>query len=210
VTTVPEVLGERQLDVLREVGNIGAGTAATALSAMVGGPVDMGIPRVSLVPVEQVPEEVGGGEDVVAAVFLGVVGDAPGHMLVLMREASARALVDTLMGRAGGDVATGDAPFTEMELSALQEVGNVLASAYLGALSALTGLHVEPTPPAVGVDMAGALLGAALAEVALLAPRALLIDSGFDAPGIGSLGEVLYMPTPDALDTVLRSLGLPA
>lgn len=157
-------------------------------------------------PVERVPDEVGAGEAVVAAVFLGVVGEAPGHMLVLMRETAARALVDVLMGSAGGPAGEGD--FSEMELSALQEVGNVLASAYLGSLATLTGLHFEPTPPAVGVDMAGALLGAALAEVAMLAPGALLIDSGFGAPGIDSVGDVLFMPTPEGLETALGRLGM--
>ncbi len=206
MTTAPAGLGEHQLDALREVGNIGAGTAATALAAMIGAPVEIGIPRVSLVPVERVPDEVGGGEGLVAAVFLGVVGDAEGHMLVVMREGAARSLVATLMGGAGaGDVD----PFGELGVSALQEVGNVLTSAYLGALSQLTGLRLEPTPPAVGVDMAGALLGAALAEVAVHSPTALLIDSGIGA-GDDPIGDVLFLPGPEALATVLGRLGLPS
>jgi chemotaxis protein CheC len=202
-----DALGERQLDALREVGNIGAGTAATALSRMVGTPVHIGIPRVSLLPVERVADHVGGGESVVAAVLLEVTGDAPGHMLVLMREAAAHRLAAVLMGRAGAGPRP-PGPFTEMELSALQEVGNVLTSAYLGALSQLTGLRLEPTPPAVGVDMAGALVGAALAEVALTSPTALLIDSGFGGDGEDAAGDVLFLPTEEGLATVLGRLGL--
>lgn len=200
-------LGERRLDALREVGNIGAGTAATALSLLVGNPVRIGIPRVSLMPVERVADHLDDGEAVVAAVLLQVTGDAPGHMLVVMREAAAHRLAAVLMGRAG--VAPRPAgPFTEMELSALQEVGNVLTSAYLGALSQLTGLRLEPTPPAVGVDMAGALVGAALAEVALTSSTALLIDSGFGGDDEVAAGDVLFLPTEEALATVLDRLGL--
>lgn len=203
MTAVP--LGERELDALREIGNIGAGTAATALSQMIGQAVGIGIPRVELLPVEDVPAAVGAGEDLVAAVFLQVVGDAPGHMLVVMRDEAARGLVDQLMGGMGGGEG---AAFTEIELSALQEVGNVLTSAYLGALAQLTGLHLEPTPPAVGVDMGGALVSAAITEIAVTASTALLIDSGFSAPGIASVGDVLFLPTPDALSSVLERLGL--
>lgn len=209
MTATPGSLGEREIDALREVGTIGAGTAATALSQMIGDAVTIGVPRVELVPVERVPEALGAGEEPVAAVFLRVVGDAPGHMLVMVREQAARGLVDVLMGRAGAGPRAGSG-FDEMALSALQEVGNVLAGSYLGALGRLTGLRLEPTPPAVGVDMGGALVGAAISEVALVAPAALLIDSGFGAPGVDAFGEVLFIPTAQALETVLSRLGLPA
>lgn len=197
-------LGPAQIDALREIGNIGAGNAATALSQMMGQPVQMGIPKVTLLPVEAIAGEVAGGDAIVAAMFLGVVGDAPGHMLFVMSEEAARNVVDVLMCGMGG----GGAGFSEMELSALQEVGNIMTGSYLGALSQITGLRLEPTPPAVGVDMAGALLGAALAEVAMTCDTALLLESAFGDEDTPSAGDFLYIPTSQALTTVLERLGL--
>lgn len=197
------VLGPAQLDALREVGNIGAGTAATALSQMTGVPVQMAVPTVELLAVEQVADVVGPGDDVVAAMFLGVNGDAPGHMVFVMREAMAREVVNMLMGTTGG----GDG-FSEMELSALQEVANILTSSYLNALAQITGLRLEPTPPAVGVDLSGALMGAVLAEVAMISDTVLLIEASFGDDDTPPAGGFLYIPTARALTVVLERLGL--
>jgi chemotaxis protein CheC len=199
-------LGAGQLDALREVGNIGAGTAATALSTMIGAPVAMEVPRAEVLPVERIPEEVGGGDAVAVAVLLGVTGEAPGHMLLTMGLASARAIVAVLLGCPAGDPE--DPGFDEMELSALQEVGNILTSAYLGAMSALTGLRLEPTPPALGVDLADALLGSALAQVAGEAETALLIETRIGGIGPEQLGRFLFLTEPGALAVVLDRLGV--
>jgi chemotaxis protein CheC len=196
-------LGAEQMDALREIGNIGAGNAATSLSQMMGNPVQMGIPTVKFLPVEEIAAEIGEGDEVVAAMFLGVEGDAPGHMLFVMSEQAARNVVDTLVGGPAHDDG-----FTEMEMSALQEVGNIMTGSYLGALSQITGLRLEPTPPAVGVDLAGALLGAALAQVAMVSDVALMLESTFGDDDTPSAGDFLYIPTSEALATVLDRLGL--
>lgn len=195
-----------QLDALAEVGNIGAGTAATALAQMSGSRIDMGLPRVSLVPVEDVPERVGGEDTVVAAILLDVIGDAPGRIVFMMPATAAETLVAALMGvpATHAEVPT----FDEIALSALQEVGNVLTGAYLGALAGLTGLRMEPTPPAVGVDMACALLADAIVDVAETSPRALLIETDFRDDADPQMGALLYIPTPEALDAVLERLGV--
>lgn len=199
-------LREAQLDALAEVGNIGAGTAATALAQMTGARIDMGVPRVSLLPVEDVPDRVGGGDTVVAAILLDVRGDAPGRIVFMMPVGAAAALVAQLMGvPAPRDDAVA---FDEVALSALQEVGNVLTGAYLTALGTLTGLRMEPSPPAVGVDMAGALLADAIVDVAESSPRALLIETGFSDDDEPRIGMLLYIPTPAALGAVLERLGV--
>jgi chemotaxis protein CheC len=203
---VSTALGEGQLDALREVGNIGAGTAATALSTLLGAPVAMAVPRARVLPLERIPREVGGDDELVAAVLLGVTGEAPGHMLLTMGLASARAITAALLGRPAGD--PGDPALDEMELSALQEVGNILTSAYLGALTSLTGLRLEPTPPALGVDLSDALLGSALAEVAGDAEAALLIDARIGGLGAERAGCLMFLPEPGALEVVLERLGV--
>lgn len=203
-------LGEPQLDALRELANIGAGTAATALSEMTGAPVAISVPRVSVLPVERIPHEVGGGDTLVAAILLWVSGEVEGHVLFTMRDDPAREVVSALMGGIDGGVAHPDTGgFTELELSALQEVGNILTASYLGAMAELTGLSMRPSPPAVGFDTADALLGSALAEVEVVADTALLIETSFSSAGAGNLGEFLFLPTPEALETLIARLVLP-
>ena len=203
--SAPVVLGAEQMDALREIGNIGAGNAATALSQLMGQPVQMGIPTVKFLPVEEIAAEFGDQDTIVAAMFLGVTGDAPGHMLFVMSEESAHNVVDTLLG-ATGSYTPGE--FGEMELSALQEVGNIMTGSYLGALAQITGLRLEPTPPAVGVDLAGALVGAALVEIAMVSDTALLLESTFADDNTPSAGDFLYVPTNEGLALVLDRLGL--
>jgi chemotaxis protein CheC len=205
----PNVLSELHMDALREVGNIGAGTAASSLSTMTGQPVAMAVPRASLVPIEDVPEMIGDAEDVVAAIYMGVVGDAPGHIMFVMPTAVAHAVCDLLLGGmpAGEPGFTG---FSEMQLSALQEVGNILTGSYLRALADLTGLHLEPTPPALGVDMVGALLGAVMSEVSRTSDLALMIETAFGDDANASVGQFIYVPDSTSVATVLGGLGMAA
>ena len=122
-------LSELQLDVLREIGNVGAGNSATALSRLIQRRIEMNVPHVALVPIEDVPEFVGGPELVVVGIFLRVYGKAPSNILFLIPQESAFALVDTLLGRERGDTHELDA----MDESALMEIGNILAGSYLNA-----------------------------------------------------------------------------
>jgi chemotaxis protein CheC len=202
-------LDELQLDALREVGNIGAGTAAASLSQMTGQRVGMSVPRVSILQIEAIPEAIGGEERLIAAVYLRVVGDAPGHIVFVTDAQTAHDTCAVLMGgMPPGD--PGPTGFSEMELSAIQEIGNILTGSYLRALAELTRLTLEPTPPAVGVDMAAALLNSIVAEVARSTDLALLIETAFDESDLPELGHFIYIPEPAALATVLRGLGLTA
>jgi chemotaxis protein CheC len=202
-------LGDDQLDALREVGNIGAGTAATALSTMIGEPVGMSVPRVRMLPLEEVADNIGGAEKVVAAVHLRVVGDAPGHIIFVTGVETAQHLAGLLLqGMPAGE--RGVFGLSELECSALQELGNVLTSSYLIALTTLTGLHLEPSPPALGIDMVGALIGTVLAEVSLTTDVALLIETAFEEQDRPTAGDFLYIPTPEALTRVLHGLGMVA
>lgn len=137
-------LGAGHLDALREIGNIGAGTAATALSTMIGAPVAMECRAPRCCRWRASGTRSAAGTRSWSPCYRGVAGDAPGHMLVTMGLPSARAIAGALLGRPAGDA--DDTAFDEIELSALQEVGNILTSAYLGAMSTLTGLRLEPTP----------------------------------------------------------------
>jgi chemotaxis protein CheC len=200
-------LNALELDALREVGNIGAGRAATSLSEMTGRPIGMQVPAVKLLPLDAVADEVGGPDALVVAVHLRVAGDAEGHILFVMPPETGHTLVEPmLMGMDPGE--RDAAGFGDMERSALQEVGNILTSAYLFAMTQMTGLHMEPTPPAIGIDMAGSLLAEVLCEVALTGDYALLIETAFDDVGDEVPGAFVFIPTPEALGRVLTGLGL--
>jgi chemotaxis protein CheC len=203
----PNALSELHMDALREVGNIGAGTAASSLSTMTGQPVAMAVPRASLVPIEDVPEMIGAAEDVIAAIYMGVIGDAPGHIMFVMPLGVAHSVCDLLLGgMPAGE--PGPSGFCDMQLSALQEVGNILTGSYLRALADLTGLHLEPTPPALGVDMVAALVGSVLSEVSRTSELALMIETAFGDDTNASVGQFIYVPEQGSVGTVLGGLGM--
>lgn len=193
------------MDVLREVGNIGAGNAATALSRLLDKPVDMSVPTVSFVPFESIADRVGGSEEVVVAIFLRVDGDAPGNMFFLMSREQARLLLQGLPGFESED----ENEYSELELSALCEIGNILAGSYLSSLADLTGLPLSPTVPQIAVDMAGAILSYGLLQFGTMGDDALLIDTTFMKEEREVEGHFFFIPDPESFAKLFASLGVP-
>lgn len=142
------------LDALREVANIGAGHAATALSQMIDRTIMISVPEVSVTPLEDVPGVIGDPDEVTAAVLMQMMGDLTGRTLLMFPSETARSLCDLLLRR---EVGTTEA-YGEMEESALKEVGNILSSAYLNALSDFLGMMLVPSVPSMVVDYAAAVL----------------------------------------------------
>lgn len=194
-----------QLDVLKEIGNIGAGHAATALSKLLNKPVDMQVPKVNILPFDEVAEMVGGAEQVVIAVFLRVVGEAPGNMFFLLSFASAKRLLNHFVGL---QVEEGDS-FSEMELSALSEIGNILAGSYLSSLGDFTRLNMAPTVPALAIDMAGAIISYGLLEFGQFGDTAMLIDTKFLEGHDEVQGQFFLIPDPESFQKIFTSLGVP-
>ncbi|WJH33283.1 chemotaxis protein CheC [Paenibacillus aurantius] len=197
-------LAEFQLDVLKEVGNIGAGHAATALSNLLDKPVDMLVPQVRLVPFEGISESVGGAEEVVVAIYLRVEGETPGNMFFILSEESAKGLLRNL---AGMETEKEDG-FTDMELSALNEIGNILAGSYLSSLADLTKLNMAPTVPALAMDMAGAILSYGLLQHGQMGDHALFIDTKFLNGEEEVEGRFFLIPDPDSFDVLFSALGV--
>jgi chemotaxis protein CheC len=147
-------LKELQLDALREVANIGAGHAATALSQMTNRTIMIAVPEVNVRALEDVTDLVGRGDEVIAAVLMHMMGDLTGRTLVLFQADSARVLCDILMRREPGTTRE----FGVMEQSGLKEAGNILASAYLNALSDFMGMMLIPSVPSLVIDLSAAIL----------------------------------------------------
>ncbi|CAG5077789.1 CheY-P phosphatase cheC [Thermobacillus xylanilyticus] len=199
-----EFKDEFKLDVLKEVGNIGAGHAATALSRILNHPVDMSVPTVSLVPFEEIADRVGGAEQVVIAVFLRVEGDAPGNMFFIIREDSAKRLLRNLLS-----IDTEDGAYSDMELSALNEIGNILAGSYLSSLADFTKLAMTPTVPSLAIDMAGAILSYGLLQFGQMGDAALLIETKFLEDRDTVEGQFFLIPDPESFEKIFRALGVP-
>ncbi|MBP2642444.1 MAG: cheC [Firmicutes bacterium] len=197
-------LSDLQLDALKEVGNVGAGNAATALSQIINRKIDMAVPQVSILPLGEVPNVVGGPDMMVAGVYLRVYGPAPGSILFLLPRDSAFYLVDTLMGRGERDSNTLD----EMDQSALLEIGNILAGAYLNSLSYFTKFTLLPSIPALAMDMAGAILSVVLIQLGQMGDHALVIETEFTTEADGVRGHFFLIPDPGSLGTILAAIGV--
>ncbi len=191
---------EMQLDALRELANIGSGTASTSLSGLLGRPVDISVPNVQALPFAEAVEAIGPVEDEITGILLGVKGELTGAVLLLVSPEDAQ----TLCGLLGVDADS------EWGLSALGEIGNIVGAAYLGALAAMTGLEMEPTPPAPVTDMLGAIVATALAQYATDGDGdvALVLDSDLEVEGDDCSISFLLLPTAGGVQEMLGRLGL--
>lgn len=199
-----EQVTETYYDVLKELGNIGAGNAMTALSQMLQCKVDMKVPQVRLLEFSEVGEMMGGEELIMVGVFLGVEGDITGSMMFMVEEQTARHLIQKItMG-----MLPSGSEFEEMGLSAMKEVGNIITGAYLNSLSTLTNLKIFPTPPALTVDMAGAILSVPAIQFGIFGDKILLIQSQFHDE-IELDGYFILIPDMESYAKILTSLGLP-
>ncbi len=199
-----EQVTENYYDVLKELGNIGAGNAMTALSQMLQCKVDMKVPQVKLLEFSAVGELMGGEEQIMVGVFLGVEGDITGSMMFMVEEESARHLIQKItMG-----MLPPGTEFEEMGLSAMKEVGNIITGAYLNSLSTMTNLKIFPTPPALTVDMAGAILSVPAIQFGILGDKILLIQSQF-YDEVELDGYFILIPDLESYAKILTALGLP-
>lgn len=199
-----ESMEDLEFDVLTEIGNIGAGNATTALSQLINARIDMYVPKVELLTFSELAEIIGGAETLVAGILLSLEGDINGSMLFILETSAARLLVQQLMGCEGSD----SEEFTEMELSALKEIGNIIAGAYLSAISSLTHLLITSSVPSLACDMAGAILSVPAIEFGKLGDKALLIESQFKDLDVDISGYFILIPTMDSYGHILSSLGL--
>ena len=198
-----EKVSEQYFDVLKEIGNIGAGNATTALSQLINAKVDMSVPQVKLLEFSKLGELMGGEEQIMAGLYLCVEGDISGSIMFLLEKGSAKHLVSKLMM---GMESPGD-DFGEMEMSALKEIGNSITGAYLNSLSTLTNLKIYPSVPDLTIDMAGAILSVPAIEFGTLGDKILLIQNQFfDDCQID--GYFILVPDLESYAKILSALGI--
>lgn len=197
-------LSAMQISALKEVGNIGAGNAAIALSQMVDKKVDLSVPKATLLPLTGVPDLVGGPETIVAGIYLNIAGDCSGSILLLLEKESANSLASLMVPE---DM---DAPdINVVKSSALQETGSILSGAYLSALGELTGLFFKPSVPGFAMDMAGAIIDYVLVDLGATEQHVLVVETDFMVSGVKILGHLILFPDLGTLATILERLGVP-
>jgi chemotaxis protein CheC len=187
-----------QLDALRELANIGSGTAGTALSQMLGRPVDISVPNALALPLADAIDAVGAPEEDVTGVVIPLAGDMDAVVLLIFPVADAAALCGLLGVEAG----------TEVGVSALGEIGNILGASYVGALGAMTGIELEPTPPQTVTDMLGAIVSTVLASRSTGSDTALILDSELAVEGESCSLSFLLLPAAGGVDELLARMGM--
>ncbi|TCN25597.1 chemotaxis protein CheC [Mesobacillus foraminis] len=205
-------ISDLKLDILKEIGNIGAGHAATSLSALLNRKIDMRVPGARIVSFEEMMNLAGGAETVVASIFLRIEGDAPGSMFFILSIAQAERFVQQLLGDKSFTLA--EPPYDELGVSAFKELGNILSGSYLTALSEFTKLSLYPSVPGVGIDMAGAIISYGLLEISQTSDFAIVIDTILkeedteNNPAGDVKGHFFLLPDPESFEIIFQSLGV--
>lgn len=192
------------LDALREIGNIGSGNAATALSNMLGCPIDIDVPVVKILDYNQVVETLGGPETMLLGVLLSMNGDVNGMMMFLQEKEFVHMTLNSLLQQSFSDFGEID----EMGYSAMQEVANIMASSYVNAVGTMTGLNIYTSVPSVTVDMLGAILSVPAIYYADISERIMFIEDNFTCLGKNTNSHILMIPDTKSLHQILQNLGL--
>ena len=195
-------LSDFHKDALREMGNIGAGNAATALSQLLGKDVSLSVPKVLMVPVDKMVDRIESKNEIVAAVYLKIFGDITGRALMIFPQNIVFLIVDLLMRRPLGTTKE----FGENEQSALKEIGNILISSYMNAIAKLMGLNSVPSVPALAVDMVEAVFQTVSAEIAETGSEALLIETDMVEETAKIQATVFLIPDEESMRKILKAL----
>lgn len=198
-----------QIDALREIGNIGAGNAATAMSKLINKKIEMQVPSVNIVSYDKMMEMIGGPEELIVAIYFRILGNAPGTVYFILSVKEAEYLVSQITNDVELNLFNDD-PINELAVSVLQEVGNILTGSYLSALSDLTNINMMPSVPYLSVDMAGAILTVGLLELSRITDYAITIDTkiNYHDSWNGIHGNFLLMPDPESFQKIFNSLGI--
>lgn len=195
-----------QQDVLREIANIGAGHASSALSMLLESPIKQDVPEVRLIPLGNLMDALGGAERIVVSVVMQVSGNIEGYLMAIMDFTQAKHMIELIRNQPLEQAPEG-AVFSPIDESALKEVINITGGSYLTAISQMTGLELVPTTPYSTMDMLGAVLNIALVQAGAEGNDVLYFKSGLFNSKKGFSGDLLLIPNQKSYQTLLKSLG---
>lgn len=203
-----EDFNSMQLDVLREIGNIGGGNAATALATLVSDSIQMSVPRLDIMDIDEATHSLGGPENAVIGISFEMSDDVNGLIMFLLETTFFKKLVKSLLGMDIDPNKPLNREENEMEISLLSEVGNILAGSYLKALSQLTGLTINISTPDLCFDMAGAIMSLPATAFGVQGDKALMIQEDFIYGGESINSHLIMVPDEESFNTIFGRLGV--
>lgn len=195
-------LDEISRDILKEIGNIGTGNAVTALSQMLMHPVDIAVPDLKILKYQEVCSLLDSADELQTGIMVRVGGEMEGMFLFLLSETFTMMVLNKILGEEEREFLNPG----EMERSLICELGNIMCGSYINALASVMDLKLEVSVPDVCIDMGGAILSVPLSRFLRVSDDILMIDNLFHLGGESFLGRILFIPEPDSLDMMLRSL----
>jgi chemotaxis protein CheC len=199
-----EELNDTHIDVLKEIGNIGAGNAATSLGMILNTEVDIQLPTVRITDFDTALNAMGGAESMTVGVLLNFSGEASGMIMFLLGMEDAQNITSVLVG----DDSPAEEGLSEMKLSAIQEIGNILGSAYVNSIALLTGLSIDLSVPYIAIDMAGAILSVPIIEFGAVGDKVMFIEEGFFTDEQRLSSNVIMFAEVDTLQRIMGRLGI--
>jgi len=195
---------EEHVDILKEIASIGCGNAVTALSSLLNRRVKMSVPVVNMLDFKDVSDCIGGAENIIVGVLVGLSGDINGIMMFTVDEGIAHRFVDMLLGKSAEE----HEGFNEIEYSALTEVGNILTSSYLSSLASLTRTKINQSVPQIAIDMANSILSVPAIEFGKVGDKVLFIESVFETDTENVSGYFILVPDMPSFEVIFKSLGV--
>jgi len=197
-------LNEIQLSVISEIGNIGAGNAATSLASILADRVMMSVPELQIIDVSDMATILGGPENELAGILVNMKEDVQGMLLFLLDKEFVCMLINVLMDE---DI-KGFGDISELDMSAIMEIGNILAGSYISAISMMTNLNIGLSTPQIAIDMAGAILSYPAAQFGSMGDKLLFIEEDFLSGESKIKSHLLIMPELKSLQLIMESLGV--
>ncbi len=199
-----EELQDMHLDVLKEIGNIGSGNAASALSTIINCETDITVPDVKLLDFADAVNYLGGPEQIAIGMLLNLSGDISGMMLYVLQQNCASKMTSAIFGSGIEDLLN----ISDMERSFIAEVGNIMTASYINAIASLTGLSIDISVPQMTVDMVGAILSVPAIQFAEIGDKVLFIDDNFKIGGSSVQSNMILVPEMSSLELLFNKLGV--
>lgn len=195
-------LSDMEYDTLREVGNVGIGNAATALSKLLNKKISINLPETKFVPLEKFSDEIGGAERIVVSLYLQITGDLTGECIFLFPKEGAMDLIDLMMGNEPGTTKI----MEEMEESAFKEMSNIFVGSYVNSLAKMMSMKIFPSVPHATTDMAQAIIDFMLIKLARNADTLLCVKTAIDIEGHDINGQFIMIFENESLQKLLDGL----
>ena len=198
----------KHLDVFKEIGNIGAGNAASAMAGLLNRRISMTVPDASVVPFNSILNVMEGPETLVAGVLVDVSGDLNGYILLLLGMKDAMAMVSQALEQPTRDISSPDFELTDLERDTIVEIANIIVGSFLSAISSFTSLRIIPSVPQIAIDMMGAIISIATIEYGRIGDTVLFLKTQFNDPAGEISGHFFLIPDYTSYKILLEALGL--